>query len=197
MPDTESVPLPSAPVEAASGLERQQGLTHKLDVVDADDLHTLAGDGQRGADTGGRAIRLFVLQDLPQEGLPGISHQQRALQRVKSPALRQQREIVLVGLAEADARVKTDPLGATSPAASGRRPLEEIPADVLYHIVVNRIVLHRGGCASHMHYTHAYLTCQRRGDHLPVRLQAAHVVDDLRAGFNGLPRDGRFGRIDR
>ncbi len=100
--------MPSAARRSrSSGLERQQGLTHKLDVVDADDLHTLAGDGQRDADSGGRAIRLFVLQDLPQEGLPECPTSSGHPNRVKSPALRQQREIVMVRLAEADARVES------------------------------------------------------------------------------------------
>ena len=54
-------------VDAAGGLEKQQGVPHQADVVDADDLHSLPGQRERGSHRTRAAVGLPVSEHLANE----------------------------------------------------------------------------------------------------------------------------------
>ncbi len=78
--------------------------------MDAEDLDALPGQRHRDSDGRARAIGFFIAQDRADESFSRMSHQQRAPQLVKPAAPGNQRQVVLERLAEADARVQTNPL---------------------------------------------------------------------------------------
>ena len=105
-------------VDATGSFEQQQGLPHRADVVNAQNLHALPGQRRRHADGPGQAIGLFVAQHLADKSLARMADQQRAAQRVQLVAMGQQRQVVLVRFAKADARIERD----FPPVDAGRYP---------------------------------------------------------------------------
>ena len=112
---------------AAAGFEQEQGIANCLDVVDAEDLYLLPGQGQRRADGARQRVGLGRLgrqcncrpnmwfncrpisrQKLADKTFARMAYQQGAVQGVKAPGIGHQGEIVFQGLAETDARVQGD-----------------------------------------------------------------------------------------
>ena len=83
-----------------------------------------------------------------EEGLAGHAEHDRRIQLAQLAEVREQLEIVLQRLAEADSRVH-EHVDAAPPAS--RHPLGQVVADLRHDVLVARRVLHGPGLAPHVH----------------------------------------------
>src|SRR5688500_15548058 len=97
-------------VNSARGVKKQQRLPHCTHVVDSKDLHALHCQRAGRAEGAGRAIGVLVAEQLANKSFPRVADQQREAKLVEPPAIRHQREIVLVRLTKTNAGIKTDSL---------------------------------------------------------------------------------------
>src|SRR4029453_12682063 len=112
------------------------------------DLGAWRGEGGGAADGAGGAVGVVVANELADEGLAGVADEDRAAEIVKPPGASHQRDVVLVGFAEADAGIEANPLAVNSCVDERVVPLAEVLVDLSHDIGVLRIVLHRlGGVA--------------------------------------------------
>ena len=141
--------------QSAAGFEEDQGLLDGGDVVDADDLDALAGEGEGAADGAGGAVGLFVADQLADEGFAGVADEQGAAEVVEAAAVGHKRGVVLVGFAEADAGIEADALAVDAGGGQGVAALAEEGVDLVHDVVVERVVLHRLRIALHVHCANA------------------------------------------
>src|SRR5262249_53498901 len=121
-------------------------------IVRSDELHPLArrpqGCGERAADALARAATAAEAAD---EGLARRAQHARASRRMEQRKPRQEREVVRVLLAEADAGIDGDALaGNARGLARADARFQEIE-HVERGIVVLGILLHGAGIARHVH----------------------------------------------
>ncbi len=106
-------------------------------------------------------------------------------------------EVVLGGLAEADARVEADPALVDSRRDGEREPLLEEPLHVGDDVVVHRIRLHRPRLALHVHQADVAASVRDDARELGVGAQRGDVVDELDAELDRAARHRRLRRVDR
>src|ERR1035441_7052743 len=125
---------------------------HSLrDIVRADDLHA-RGYRQAGARQRSRQpCRKFRAQQLPDKGLARDTEQHWALETCKTPCRPKQLQIVLNRLPKADPGVEYNLVPAYSAIAQSPDALGKEFPDLAHHVGVNRLGLHRLGCALRMH----------------------------------------------
>ena len=101
-------------VDPAHGLEQHERLPDRGHIVNAQDLYPLPRQRQGGADGTRRAIGLLVGEHLADKSLSRVADHQRTAEPMQPMASCQQRQIVLMALAEADARVQRNPIRCNS-----------------------------------------------------------------------------------
>ncbi len=111
----------------------------------------------------------FAAGDRTEKSLAGSADHDRPpeLAQLSQPA--QQLEVVLERLAEADPGIDPDPL--LGDAAGHRRldALGEEGADIVDHVVVDGVVLHRARASLHVHQDHAAVALGAKRGHLRDR----------------------------
>ena len=103
-----------------------------------------------------------------------------------------QRQIVGMGLAEADAGIEADPRLLDAGGEERVAPRCEPLVDLLNDIAVARIDLHRGGGALHVHRTDAGPRSDGQRQHGRIPFEPGDVVDDLGAALEGVLGHGGF-----
>ena len=88
-----------------------------------------------------------------------------------------QREVVLQGLAEADARVEHDALGGHPGRPGGLQPLAQERAHLADDVVVAGVVLHGPRLAPHVHQAHRRAALGDQGEDLRLGAAGGDVVD--------------------
>ena len=71
----------------------------------------MASEREGDSDRASRPVGLLIAEDFADERLARGAHQERLPQFVQAVATRQEREIVLVRLAETNARIERQPFG--------------------------------------------------------------------------------------
>src|SRR5215218_2008483 len=127
--------------------EDRGGYGHRLldldDVVDAENRRAVGGRQHRGGDRATQALAGVGAVDPADEALARGADDQRPAQLGQLRQAPQQLEIVLGGLAEADARVEPDPLLADAGGERRLDPRREERLDLGHDVVVAGFVLHR------------------------------------------------------
>ena len=135
-------------------------------------------------------------RDLPEHRLAREPRQHRKTESGDLRHVLQQREVVLVGLAETEARIDHDALARDAGGHRRFRASGEIVAHLGDDVVVLRRLLHRLRLALLVHEAH-------RGVARRDRLQrarafpAADVVDQARAGLDGFAHERGLAGVDR
>ena len=178
------------------GGERLDVLAH---VVRADDRGApfVGGDGDAEARGERAGLRVRVAEDLPQRALAREADDDRAAQRGQLVEPPDELEVVLDGLAEADARIQAherlvDPGGDRYPQA-----LLEERLDVFDDVVVAGVDLHRARLALHVHEAEVGAGVGDYAGQLRVGAQRGHVVDELGPERDRAAGDLGLGGVDR
>ena len=116
---------------------------------------------------------------------------------MKRMAMGQQIEIVLVGFAEADARVEADAARIDTGGHQGVATRLQIGQNFPHHVAIDRVVLHRCRRALHVHGTHAGAALGGERQHGRVCGEPGHVVDDFSTSIDRRAGDRPFRSIDR
>ncbi len=141
--------------------------------------------------------------ELADEALARAPEHDRPAQLAQLAEAAVQLEVVLDGLAEADSRVHPDPLLVHPLRDRELDPLGQERLDVVDHVVVARVLLHRPRVPEHVHQRQLAAAIGAERGQLRLGPQRGDVVDDLRAGverrlghraLGGVDRDGR-GRL--
>ena len=88
-------------------------------------------------------------------------------------------QVVGVGFAETDPRIKADSFPGDARFQQGIEALLQVAFDVGHHIVIAGINLHRLRRTLHVHRADAGTTGCGQGQHAGITLQAGYIVDDL------------------
>ena len=126
-------------------------LRHLGDVVDAQDVGALGGGEDGGGDRAAEPVVHLGAVDLADEALARGADDQRPAQLAQLAEPAQQLEVVLERLAEADPGIEPDPLLVDPGGDRDLHPLGEEGLDLVDHVVVARVVLHRPRVALHVH----------------------------------------------
>src|SRR6185503_14118940 len=78
-------------VNAAARLEQQQRFAHGAHIMNSQDLHSLRRQRTGDADRTGRAVGIFIADQLPDKTLSRVADEQRQPAIVKPPAVGQER----------------------------------------------------------------------------------------------------------
>src|SRR5207248_11531841 len=131
-------------------------------------LHPLSFQGQRPSDCPGCSVGLFIADEFANEALPRMADEQRAAEVVELPAISHERDVVLMRLAETDARIEADLLAIDARGNQRITALAQIFVNFSNHIAIGWIVLHRRWRALHVHRTTADARRFGHFDHLSV-----------------------------
>ena len=132
-----------------------------------------------------------------EEALAGHADDHGTADRGELAEPAQQLDVVLDGLAEADAGIEADALLGDPRRDGEREPLLEERPDLRHDVVVARILLHRSRLAEHVHEADV---CTRLGDdlrQLRVATQRRDVVHELGAERESAARDLGLRGVDR
>src|SRR5689334_21521028 len=122
------------------------------DVMDANELHALARRPQRcGERTAEPFARAPATAESADEGFAGCAEHHGASCCMEQREPRQEREIVRILLAEADAGIDGDALARNARGLTGGDASFQEIEDVESGIVVAWILLHGAGIARHVH----------------------------------------------
>ncbi len=141
---------------------------------------------QRKRNAGVNAIDRLVTQNTAEERLARHAYEQRCADGEKLPKPAQQRYIVRVTLAEAEARIDDDARSVDPGSDAFSPPCLEIIPHLGDDILVDGITLHGAGLAEHMHQTHRHAELGDR-PHGAGEAQRACVVDETGADIHRRP----------
>ena len=122
-------------------------------------------------------------EEAPEEALAGGADEHGPAERDDLVQAREELEVVLHGLAEADAGVEADALLVDPGVRRGLEPLLEERLHLGDDVVVARVVLHRPRLAEHVHEAEAGVRVGDDAGELRVAAQRGDVVDHHRAGL--------------
>jgi hypothetical protein len=180
---------------AAARLEYSEGLADGGDIVNADDLDALAGEGEGAEGRGGCAVGLLVADELAEKGFARVADEEWAAEVVEAPTVGHERDVVVVGFAEADAGVEADALAVDSRSKERVTSLAQKGVYFRYDIGVAWIVLHGLRRAAHVHGADAGGAGAGQLDGGRIG-EGGYVVDDLRAGIYRSFRDSNLGGVN-
>ena len=109
----------------------------------------------------------------------------------------QQGQIVAQRLAKTNAGVDGDVGAGNAGRFRLRDPCGQSVVDIQQHIVIARIVLHRGRAGRRVHQDHRHVLFGNHCGHKGVKLQGRHVIDPGCARLQSRPRHGGLAGIDR
>src|SRR5512143_1462408 len=137
----------SGPFRLEEDLGRADRPGDRADVVDPQDVGA-ALDREHGRGDGAlEPFRRRQAEDPAQEGLAREAEQQGTAEATERLRAAQDLEVVVEGLAEADAGVDDDPLRRNAGGARSADPLVEEGRDLAHEVIVMRGVLHGQGGA--------------------------------------------------
>ena len=169
------------------------------DVVHAEDRRAaLVGlDGGRDARGQRAGGRLGVAEDPAERALAGDADQHRPAEGDDLAEPPEELEVLLHGLAEAEARVEADPLLRDARVDGEPEPLLEEGGDVAGDVVVHGIELHRPRLSLHVHQAQVGLRGRDDAGQLRVAAKRGDIVHELRAELDRAAGDLGLGGVDR
>ena len=153
-------------------------------------------DDVRG-DRPGHALGRAAAGDPAQEALARGADDDRPAELDDLVQAGEQLEVVVDGLAEADAGIEPDSLARDAVRDRMLEALGEKRADVGDDVAVARIALHRARLAEHVHEADVAAALGDERRHPGVAAQRGHVVDERGAGVERSGRHRRLRGVDR
>jgi hypothetical protein len=126
-----------------------------------------------------------------------VADEQRTSQRMESLAVGGQRDVVFMRLAEADAGIQANPVSLDAGRDQSIAPFGQIMKDLVDHVVIRWIDLHRLRSALHVHRHNSRAAFHGHMDHLRITFESRDVIDDFGAGFDRSASHHRLGCVDR
>jgi hypothetical protein len=168
-------------------------------VMDAEDGRAaLIGlDGSRDARRERPRRRLRVAEDSSEGTLAGEADQNRPAELHDHPEPPEKLEVLEDGLAEAEPGIEADPLLGDARIDGEAEAFLQEGGDLLGHVVVRRVELHRPRLALHVHQAKIGAGGSDHAGQLGVAAECGHVVHELGAELGRPAGNLGLGRVDR
>ena len=136
-------------------------------------------------------------EERAEHALARDAHEQRAPQLGQGGEPGEEGQVVLQGLAEADAGVEQHPLLGHAGIDRRREPRGQVVAHLPHHVAVARVALHRAGVAAHVHQADGRPALGHRRQQGRIGAAGRDVVDQREARVQGGGRHRRQRGVDR
>ena len=118
------------------------------------------------------------------KALARMSYQDWTAKINKPRRISNQLNVMLVRFPKPNPRIEANLRWGNSRIEQSLLAFFQVNKNVLNHIVVLRVILHRLRSALHVHRTHAGLGSEGHVQHFWIALQSRDIVNDLRAGID-------------